>query len=191
MRVQLRPFHDDVTLAKVYDHVYDHTLWADHVQRVAWTIAEGRQIAHELNAQVMSDLSCGDGAILCGIAADRSEVKLIFGDLVPADHLDLIGPIEATIESFSSEMPSDLLVMTETLEHLRDPDAVLRAARSRFRGLLVSTPIGEDTTHDNIEHYWSWQMEDVLKMLTEAGWTPYRYARLDLPWYDFQLWGCR
>lgn len=179
-------------LAKVYDHVYDHTLWKDHVERVKWTIAHGIDFARETNAASLVDLSCGDGAILKGIAAGLPESTTVFGDLVGAsgEHVSLHGPIEGTIRIFDPEKPSDLLVMTETLEHLRDPDAVLRAARDRFRGLLVSTPIGEDA-QDNIEHYWSWGTEDVEAMLTEAGWTPYRFARLDLPWYDFQLWCVR
>lgn len=189
MRVQLRPFHDAATLAKVYDHPYDHTHWPDHIERVRWTIAEGVQLAKQLKAVSLIDLSCGDGAVLRGIAAELPESTLYFGDLVHAPHVQHVGPIEEALRL--EGLCADLLVMTETLEHLADPDAVLRAARVRFRGLLVSTPIGEDATHDNIEHYWSWQMEDVLGMLTEAGWTPYRYARLDLPWYDFQLWGCR
>jgi len=193
VRKQLRPFHDDVTLAKVYDHPYDHTHWSDHVERVKWTIAHGIQFAREVNAVNLVDLSCGDGAILRGIAAELPGSTTLFGDLVDADHIHMTGPIEKTILSVQSEWPADLLVMTETLEHLQDPDTVLRAARSRFRAILVSTPIDEDNeVHgDNVEHYWSWGTDDISGMLTEAGWRPIHFSRLDLPFYDFQLWGCR
>jgi len=191
MRKQLRPFHDDVTLAKVYDHPYDHTHWSDHVERVKWTIAHGIHLAHTVNAVNLVDLSCGDGAILRGIAEVLPESTLYFGDLVHAPHVEHVGPIEEALRL--EGLCGDLLVMTETLEHLKDPDAVLRAARNRFRAILVSTPIDEDNdVHgDNVEHYWSWGTDDISEMLVEAGWTPIHFSRLDLPFYDFQLWGCR
>lgn len=194
MRKQLRPFHDDVTLSVVYSHPYDHTRWSDHIDRVNWTIAHGIQLARETGSNHLVDLSCGDGAIVAGIQVGLDyPVKTTFGDLVPAEHVDMVGPIEKTIRNFDeSQAPGSLLVLTETLEHLCDPDFVLRAARSRFRAILVSTPIDEDAeTHDNIEHYWSWGTDDVSGMLVEAGWTPIHFSRLDLHWYDFQLWGCR
>lgn len=192
-RRQLRPFHDEQTLAKIYDHPYDHTFWSDHVQRVAWTVANGVALVERRQTVSLVDLSCGDGAVLRGIQAGvRHEVDVTFGDMVFADHLDLIGKIEDTLESFSTHArPWNMLVLTETLEHLEDPDLVLRLARSRFDSLLVTTPIDETDAHGNEEHYWSWSEDDVLDMLTTAGWMPELRDRLNTGFYDYQLWGCR
>lgn len=194
MRTQLRPFHDEVTLAKIYDHPYDHTRWEDHVDRVAWTVRAGVDLVERRQAVQLVDLSCGDGAVLRGIQAGvKHETELIFGDLVDADHVDLIGPIEATLESFSTRARAwNVLVLTETLEHLEDPDLVLRLARARFDSLLVTTPIDETLeAHDNVEHYWAWSEDDVRSMLTAAGWIPMMSDRMNTDWYDYQLWGCR
>ena len=192
-RRQLRPFHTPERLAEIYDHPYDHTRWADHRRRIEWTIAAGVALVERLQQVSLVDLSCGDGAVLRGIQAGvKHETHRTYGDLVQADHVDLIGPIESSILYFNpATRAKQMLVMTETLEHLEDPDEILRLARWGFESLLISTPIDETDAHGNEEHYWSWGVDDVRQMLEEAGWVPDSFDRLDTPFYNFQLWGCK
>jgi hypothetical protein len=193
VRTQLRPFHDADALAKIYDHPYDHTAWAEHRQRVEWTVRAGIALVEHLQAVSLVDLSCGDGAVLRGIQAGvKHETKLTFGDLVRADHIDLIGPIENSIMHFNvvSGVDGRMLVLTETIEHLEDPDKILRIAREAFSSLLVTTPIDETVAHGNQEHYWGWSVADVDEMLTVAGWRHDVHHRLDATFYSYQLWGC-
>jgi hypothetical protein len=193
-RRQLRSFHTPERLAEIYDHPYDHTRWEDHRQRVAWTIGAGVALVEDLQAVSLVDLSCGDGAVLRGIQAGvKHETHLVFGDLVQADHVDLIGPIESSIMYFNAVSGVDgrMLVLTETVEHLEDPDRILRIAREAFSSLLVTTPIDETDAHGNEEHYWSWSEDDVRQMLVDAGWHIHTHDQFSTLWYNYQLWGCR
>lgn len=190
-RVRLRPRYDPDELAAIYDHDYDHTRWPDHVQRVAATV---ELALRNLGARMMSiaDLSAGDGAIPQAIAATVERVTqrtptLILGDLTP--RWALHGPIEETLELLIELGRVDLFVLSETLEHLDDPDAVLARVRQAAHTLLLSTPVGEcDTT--NPEHYWGWNIPAIRGMLLGAAWRPLSVdvVRTEPSFYDYQVW---
>lgn len=182
-RVRLRPAYSPEKLAEIYVKPHDHTKWADHQIRVAVTV----QMAHALVGGVESaaDLSCGDAAILRSLRIPT----LYLGDFAPG--YDHHGPLEQTID----EIPYvGLYVCSETLEHVDDPDLVLRAIRPKAPALVLSTPVGcwQDR---NPEHYWAWSREDVEEMLAAAGFRVVLYAGLDLRpgggEYEFGIWGCR
>lgn len=183
MRTRLRPAHSPERLAEIYATPHNHTQWFDHRVRVAVTAVFARSIAGQ--PATAADLSCGDGAILRFLEAGRS----YYGDFAP--RYDLTGPIERTIEQIPTV---DLLVCCETLEHLDDPDVVLKAARSKARTLVLSTPVGA-FTDTNIEHYWAWDREGVEEMLRSAGWDPAIYTELDFRpsglEYSFGVWYAR
>jgi len=180
-RERLRPAYGPGELVALYAAPYDHRRWVDHIHRVNATIAAGLTLLDGELAGTAADLSCGDGTILRALPAQRR----IFGDLVSSCDLDLVGPIEATIGEID---PVDLLVCTETLEHLDDPDGVLQAIAEKARMLLLSTPV-EAWGDDNPEHYWAWDAEEVEDLLTAAGFTVVDYRPLPL-WYRFGIWGC-
>ncbi|TLQ45757.1 methyltransferase domain-containing protein [Streptomyces marianii] len=183
-RVRLRPAYSEAELAQLYRTPHDHRRWRDHHLRVDVTVQVARWMA-DVGVRAAADLSCGNGAILNQVPADRKH----FGDLAPG--YELHGPIEKTLE----ELPEvDLFVCSETLEHVDDPDLVLARIRSRSRMLVLSTPV--DAWQDaNPEHYWAWSRDDVEAMLTGAGWRLHVYATADfrparLP-YCFGIWGVR
>jgi hypothetical protein len=183
VRRRLRAAHPPERLAEIYARPHDHTRWADHVQRVERTIELARGVGPVTAA---ADLSCGSGAVLAAVDAER----YLFGDYAPG--YEYTGPLEQTLEQIP---PVDLYVCTETLEHLDDPDAVLAQIRGKATVLLLSTPV-ENWTDPNVEHYWAWSRHDVDAMLAGAGWTPERYDELDFtgcgPWYyRFGMWVCR
>jgi hypothetical protein len=192
---RLRGPYSAVQLHRLYGRGYDHTRWKDHVLRVEHTIALGCQLAHSFGLHLLADLSCGDAAIPRGIQAACPEIDWhpaspILGDRHGGDGLDYVGPIEDTVGRLPAGV--DLFLLTETLEHLDDPAAVLAALRPRARWLLLSTPCtwGRD---DNPEHYWSWDTDGVEGLLRQAGWRPQLHSTLDLTWipgsYVFQFWG--
>jgi hypothetical protein len=175
-------------MGQLYPRPHDHTHWWDHRVRVDVSVAMG---LHLLGGEgVIADLSCGDAAIPRGIsAAFGGRARLTLGDYAPGH--EHVGPIEQTVERVKH---ADLWVLSETLEHLDDPDAVLRAIRPRTSCLLLSTPDGE-TDHSNPEHLWCWDSEEVSAMLAAAGFAPIMHNHLDLRpagcVYAFQIWGCR
>lgn len=181
-RERLRPAYTADELTALYAAPYDHQRWVDHVRRVQATIAAGLALLDGSVPDVAADLSCGDGAILGALPAARK----IYGDVVSSRPLDMVGPIEDTITAVE---PVDLLVCTETLEHLDDPDAVLQAVGEKTLMLLVSTPVDAWGDGSNPEHYWAWDREAVEEMITAAGFRVLRYEQLPL-WYEFGVWGC-
>lgn len=181
MRIQLRPFYTPEQLAEVYDHTYDHTFWADHRERVAKTIELLDEFAADTDSRTIADLSCGDGAIVRGSRHSWDSTTL--GDYT------LTGPIETAL---LTQKPVDMFLLSETLEHVEDPDGLLRSIRKVAKHLVLTTPHGED--HDeNPEHYWGWDAEALNEMLSEAGWTK-RDHQLFTPesngYYTFQMWRC-
>jgi 2-polyprenyl-3-methyl-5-hydroxy-6-metoxy-1,4-benzoquinol methylase len=132
----------------------------------------------------IADLSAGDAAIIYSIDAG---VKYI-GDYAPG--YAITGHIDETI-NYLPEV--DLFICSETLEHLDDPDATLKAIRKKTKYLFISTPNAEDD-NNNPEHYWGWNNEDMKQMLIDAGFDPVLYYLLELKekyHYDFQMWICK
>lgn len=182
-RERLRAAYPDALLGKYYAKPHSHFDNADHRLRVAITIAMARALGP---VGSVADLACGDAAIVSAVNAPQRHL----GDLAPGY------PICGTIESTIGQIPPvDLFVCTETVEHLDDPDTVLKAVRGKTTTLLLSTPVG--CFHDtNPEHYWAWDREAVEAMFGAAGFTPFTYVELDLTSYGpdhycFGQWLCR
>lgn len=181
MRRQLRPFYTPEQLAQVYNHTYDHTYWLDHRERVAKTIDLLDNFAAETDSRTIADLSCGDEAIVRG--SRHSWDRITLGDYTTT------GPIEDTLYSLPYV---DMFVLSETLEHVEDPDTLLAHLRLRAKNMILTTPYGEDHT-ENPEHYWGWDADAIEQMLYSVGWTELRYE-LFTPesngYYTFQMWRC-
>lgn len=186
MRKRLRPMPTPIELATMYATPHNHTQWTDHLYRVDVTSA----IAHHLLPRRgrVADLSCGNGTIAKRLVVSHDAVAIL-GDYAPGyEHM---GPIEETIEQID---PVDLFICSETVEHLDDPDAVLRQIRAKTNRLLLSTPDGEEDD-TNPEHVWGFDAEAMEGMLREAGFTPEVFTTVDLRYgggpYSFQIWACK
>lgn len=177
----MRPTHTPEALARIYAKPHRHDLWPDHLLRVQTTIQLARWM-HTPGSGV-ADLSCGDAAI----AKALEDPELFLGDFAPG--YEFTGPIEKTL----GEIPHvGTFVLSETIEHLDNPDSVLARIRTAADRLILSTPIGETVEVGNEEHYWAWDVDDVRAMLTAAGWRTKALIELTLPdtVYDYQIWGC-
>lgn len=184
-RRRLRPAYTPEELAAIYAAPHDHTRWDDHRIRVGATIEACRWFTSRGDVTSVADLSCGDGTI--AHALDVNEVVL--GDYAPG--YAYTGPIEETLERIPHV---DLFVCSETLEHLDDPDTVLKQIRAKAARLVLSTPVdaGRDA---NPEHYWSWGRGNVEAMLTAAGFTVEVFMAVDPRpagrYYQFGIWAAR
>jgi hypothetical protein len=199
MRQRLRPMPLKADLDKLYARPHEHERWADHRIRVEVTTALALSVVRHDSTVV--DLSCGDAAIARNLY-DRHAVRLILGDYAPAPPWNkflpggadqLVGPIEETVDQVRDRQ-ADLWILSETIEHLDDPDAVLKQIRAKTNMLILSTPDGE-TDARNPEHVWGWDTAAVREMLEDAGFDPIICNVLDLRpggfEYAFQIWACR
>lgn len=185
MRVRLREAPGAEEMARLYPIPHDHTRFPDHLIRVQETISMASTMLRR--GGTVADLSCGDAAIARALQASHG-ARLLLGDVAPG--YELCGRIEDTVACVSGTV--DLWILSETLEHLDDPEAVLQAIRSRARALVLSTPDGETGT-GNPEHIWGWDVEEIGRMLKASGWMPLLRRVLDHPAggiYTFQIWGC-
>ncbi len=190
-RIQLREFHTPERLAEIYAQPYDHTKWQEHQLRVAWTIAIGAEYAREYRVDSILDPACGDGAIALGIAREAGVDTVALSDF-NSRHSKRSITVEDTLAEYArlGQKTFDLVILTEILEHVQDPDIVLRDARLVGRHLLLSTPLNETHAHGNEEHYWAWSAEDIRDMLHATSWREptFVYHELSCPFYTYQLW---
>lgn len=188
MRRQLRPFWPDDKIAEIYAGNFEHTNWDAHRERVGNTVGETINVLYRRRRpDSIVDLAAGDGAIAQQLGG-AFDVPVILGDITP--RYNIVGPIELTLDKLEDD--AGLLVMTEILEHVKDPDLVLTKARLHANMLLLSTPMDEDNNGEgNEEHYWSWGQDDIFEMLREAGWDPlarWNFTPTSDDYYTFQNW---
>lgn len=174
--------------------------WPDHRLR---TLVTGAAIAW-VEPESVIDPACGDGSIVR--AADRLMIGSINKGIAHAKLTDISQP---NIDSVYQWMPSgwshevkdihtavaeairyDVIVLTEILEHLEDPDALLRLASTKARYLVASSPEMRDRQVDgNNEHLWMFDRDGYRGMLGSNGWQTLQYTHLNFPSeYDFQIW---
>lgn len=179
---RLRPKYSNEELKCIYAEPHNHKRWHDHLIRVSVTteVAKWRSIS---DVESAADLSCGNGAIIDSL----NGIKKYKGDF--AEGYEFCGPIEETIELIPNV---DLFILSETIEHLDEPQKVLEKIRNKTKYLLLSTPDGEDND-DNPEHYWGWDTEGIESMLKKAGFEPVVLNVLKLKeyLYDYQIWLCK
>lgn len=182
MIIRLRPKYSDEQLKKIYAKPHAHQDWPDHRARVRATIALAQWFE---GVESVADLSAGDAAIINGLDVRTKYV----GDFAP--HYFYTGSIEETIDQIPNV---DLFILSETIEHLDEPEVMLKRIRDKTRYLVLSTPDGEDN-QGNPEHYWGWTADDMRALLVEAGFNPviYQSLKFDDPGlvYDYQIWGCK
>lgn len=215
IRTRLREAYPDEAAfyAGRYPEGYQHAVWPDHVERIAATVAFAAPWLDYYNITSVADPSAGDGALVRALLTAHPRIKWTYvGDLNPSPELiegwDILKTGLVWAEPTPTQLllaldeldqlrgtnraaePVDLLVCSETLEHLDDPDAFLVRARTSARSLLVTTPENE-TGADNPEHYWGWDSEAVSAMLHSAGWRTVDhkiFQPLTADTYRFQMW---
>lgn len=177
--------------------VRSNDTWPDHRARALVT---GALIAW-LEQDTVIDPACGDGSIVLHANRLRSLSEVRLNDIsVPTIDSIRFAPLpdwtysSGTIEGLLDPelgQQFDVIVLTEILEHLEDPDLILRLAALKARFLVASSPeMRKGQTDTNAEHLWQFDKRGYEKMLTDNGWRTFQYTHLGFPAteYDFQIW---
>lgn len=179
-----------------------NSAWPDHIARTNVTAA----LITWLRPNSIIDPACGDGSIV--LLADRiwNIHKVVLSDIsrpnyvylknygVPHIEVECVPILEALRARLDVPLGFDVVVLTEILEHMDDPVAVLKAARDRASYLVASSPEMRPGQDDhNPEHLWQFDGDGYFEMLREGGWNPFHKTHMGFPGleYDFQVWVCR
>lgn len=169
IRERTRPEWDDEQRTGHYTRPHDaRVLYPGQYLRVQTCIDIATRLVPAPGT--VADLACGNGDIATACAATE---HTYLGDIAPG--YELHGPIETTIRQIP---PVDLMILAETLEHLNDPDLVLRLTRKRTTRLVVSLPVDPEEG-ENGEQLWAFDREGAEQMFNDAGWAVVIYEEVD------------
>jgi hypothetical protein len=178
-----------------YNGIRDNLAWANHAAR---TLVTGGLIAWAA-PDTLCDPACGDASILEAAFRLRPFGSASLAD-ISALQVDSLAPSFPHTRKRAELMTTldmldrvDMIVLTEILEHLVDPDATLRLARQKAGMLVASSPIGDPENGGNIEHLWAWDENGYGEMLKEAGWEEVLRSTVTMPGINgnAQIWICR
>lgn len=125
----------------------------------------------------VSDLGCGDGGLLQLLHRGGCPVPAWGYDFTPANvdggrergvdvrYVDVFDPASRPHVDLG-----DVVVMTEVLEHVADPDAVLGWLRDEGISYLVaSSPYTETADDHSPEHAWAWDTDGYVELMRRNG----------------------
>lgn len=127
--------------------------------------------AISLGGTSVVDLGCGDGGLLSLIK--DLDIPSWGYDLSPKtiEYATKVRQVDARYTDFVSDdiEYGDIAVMTEVLEHMKDPHQVVRKLPSQF--LIASSPFNENADSHYEFHLWAWDKEGYDALITQGGYT--------------------
>jgi len=189
LRLEREPFD--------YQTLRNNLAWPEHDVRTH--VMAGLVVAS--GAKSILDPAAGDGALEF-IADEMGDFeRIVVGD-ISQPNADLMKRVSsgkgwrvtcADINVILEVAPRcDIVVLSEILEHLEDPDHTLRLARGKADLLIASSPVMRPGQMDpNPEHLWQFDADGYIEMIEAAGWRRSHSNILNFPtMYDFQIWVC-
>ena len=169
--------------------------WADHQARTLVTAA----LIAWLKPESVLDPACGDASIVAAANLLRPIAHVHLADISEPSVLRVPqttgfkAAVSDIFDAIEASPNVDVVVLTETLEHLADPDQIAALARGKGRYLVASSPVMRAGQVDhNSEHLWMFDRTGYEAMLTDAGWRVEQFTFLSFPSeYDFGVWVCR
>lgn len=168
----------------------------DHAMRTMVTAGMIATIA----PRTLLDPACGDASIL-QVAYQMRPFEMGYLYDISQLQIDVIEPtfphekrqsdLHHVLELFDFHV--DMIVLTEILEHLEEPEEVLRVARTRADWVVASSPIGDPEEGRNHEHLWAWDEGGYEEMLLATEWDPKAKTVLTYPGepWNSQIWLAR
>lgn len=155
----------------------DHINQSDHRPRLLSVLEEVIQLLNLHPKYSVSDLGCGNGGLLELIPTDNK-----WGyDLAQSNVADAKAKgRNVTLKDFVNEdiEIGQIVIMTETLEHLVDPHGFLKDLKEAgVKHIVASTPAYETEAFHAPFHLWVWTDDSFTKIFTDAGWKIDKYYK--------------
>jgi len=155
----------------------DHINQGDHRPRLLSVADEVIELSKNEEIKTIGDFGCGNGGLISYLA-DKVEQKIFGYDLQPSNvqfAKEHGRPVE--LKDFINEEVKwpDLLICTETLEHLVDPHGFLKKASKKSKYVVASTPGYETASFHAPFHLWVWTEESFKDVF--QGWEIVKYYR--------------
>lgn len=121
------------------------------------------------------DLGCGDGGQIQRLNRDPN-IAAVGYDFQPSNVVGWAerGQLNNTfamnfVEKWYAVIGADIYMITECLEHLKDPHAMVRNIHARGAYIVASSPWTEHVTSHDECHAWAWDPDGYAAMILEAG----------------------
>jgi 2-polyprenyl-3-methyl-5-hydroxy-6-metoxy-1,4-benzoquinol methylase len=178
-------------------HHAPHLEQGAHHARLYMAAGYAFDFTNKKNMTSVVDLGCGDGGLLYLISellravTEEDDVELWGYDLMPAnvEHGRWGRGMDVRYCDFEHDPIewADVCVITECLEHLRDPHAMVRRIFENAKAVVASSPSRENAESHDECHIWAWDMEGYREMFEKAGFTVLQHEIADPDGYGFQV----
>lgn len=171
MQVRLAPPGDPRTNSAEYFRHRDHVPHLDNpahqprLRRCA-QLADWLVTQHDLRS--VTDLGCGDGGLLSLLTSNVPAWGYDVREASIANARPGCDVRHADILTDTIEL-GDLVIATELLEHLDNPNALLRRLYAPW--LVASSPADETARRHDHTHVWAWDADGYAELVQGAGWT--------------------
>jgi trans-aconitate methyltransferase len=165
------------------DHPWiDPAAQRGHAERTNMVADLVVEVAREHDVQAVTDLGCGDGALLAKIRRRNPRLRTWGYDLgrenlYVATALREVDARLGNILTTEGLELGDLLVASEVVEHLYDPRGFITGLPGKL--LVLSSPFDEDDQQHYEHHAWAWDEPGYVELVEACGWTVKEQRRCD------------
>lgn len=185
---------------------FEGLAWVDPIHQVGHTertdmvaafIFDHYRREMKKNLPSIIDLGCGDGSLLAKLQSKfkyHQDLYLAGYDICDASlavaYEKGLRVGKANILDLKEVMHSlgDYVVLTEVLEHLKDPHGYLTELYKYCpitTRLIVSSPSAEDDQWHYEDHAWAWDMDGYRELLDHNGWHVFDQVECAGPEYSY------
>lgn len=167
-------FHD----ATFYEgrEVSDHIHESAHRGRILKALADVNYLLDfDDKSETVGDFGCGNGGMLWMLKQKSPDTVSWGYDLSPKaiEYAKEKYGVNAFLKDFPNDADvqyPDIAVMTEVLEHLVDPPAMLKKLKKGgVRWIVATSPMWEDAHNHYEYHLWAWDAQGFKQLFKDAG----------------------